>query len=78
MRVVGAVPARWGGGRGRARYQGDGAGRASKPGAHAPTATATSRGEWGGASVRGKRAEAPRLSPRLLRRRSASAGPLLR
>lgn len=50
----------------------------TESGAHAPTATATSRRERGGASVRGKRAQAPRLSTNLLRRRSASVGPLLR
>lgn len=49
----------------------------TESGAHAPTATATSRRERGGASVRGKRAQAPRLSTNL-RRWSASVGPLLR
>jgi hypothetical protein len=37
----------------------------SKSGAHAPTATVTSRRERGGASARGKRTQAPRLSPYL-------------
>lgn len=50
----------------------------SKSGAHAPTATVTSRRERGGASVRGKRTQAPGLSPIFLRRPSASVGPLLR
>lgn len=62
----GPNPARgWGGGVHVTKETGRGRLPPSKSGAHAPTATVTSRRERGGASVRGKRKQAPRLSPHL-------------
>lgn len=79
MCVVGVVPIRWGGGGGGeglhvTKEMGRDRPPPSKSGAHAPTATVTSRRERGGASVRGKRTQAPGLSPFFLWRRSASVG----